>query len=487
MRKLTKKQQAIKRAFIFIFMVISVLAIVSGIILFILGYRLDSINGRLEQGALVQFDSRPNNARVTIDGVATGASTAAKRSVIAGAHDFLVEKDGYRPWTKSLDLQAGTLTWLDYIRMVPTQLTKQTVRSYDAVVAVKAAPDMQTLLVQQSATSPSFELIDIRNKDVRSTTITLPQEAYSDATTDGVTHTFALATWDESGRHILVKHTYRDTTEWIVMDTDDIASSVNVTRLLSIPLTDVQFAGTSGNTLYGLADGSVRRLDLSSATISRALVSKVNSFDMYKNTTFTYVGEDTTDATQRVVGFYRDGDEEPYILQTFTDASARLAVDTVRYHTSDYVAYAENNKVTVLQGQYPNADQARSDALNVVAELTLPSAIDRLSFSPEGDYVVAQAGVTLASYEVEHLRKNTATIDTSETQSHNMQWLDKAYLWAVYDGHLSIREFDGTNVNVIMPMEPGFDATLSQNGRYIYGVNNTDGTYRLERVTMILE
>jgi len=468
-------------------MVISVLAIVSGIILFILGYRLDSINGRLEQGALVQFDSRPNGARISIDGSATGSQTSAKRSVIAGTHSFLVEKDGYRPWTKQLSLEAGTLTWLDYIRLVPTDLVKQTVRSYESVVGVKTAPDLQTILVQQKADTPSFELVDIRNKEVRSTTITLPQEAYSDPTTDGVTHTFSLATWDESGRHILVKHTYNETIEWIVMDTEDIASSVNVTRLLSIPLGDVQFAGTSGNTLYGLANGDVRRLDLSSATISRVLASKVESFDMYKNTIFTYVGQNPTNPDQRVVGFYRDGDEEPYVLQTFDDASARLAVDTVRYHTSDYLAYAENDKVTVLQGQYPNADQSRTDALNTVAEFTLPSAIDRLSFSPEGDYVVAQAGVTLKSYEVEHLRTNTATIETSESQSHVMQWLDKAYMWAVYDGHLSIREFDGTNVNVIMPMEPGFDATLSQNGRYIYGVNNTDGTYRLERVTMILE
>jgi hypothetical protein len=487
MRKLTKKQQAIKRAIIFMFMVLSVLVIVTGIILFILGYRLDSMNGRLEQGALVQFDSRPNGANVTIDGTPTGSQTATKRSVVAGVHDFLVEKDGYRPWTKSLNLQAGTLTWLDYIRMVPKDLAKQTVRSYKEIAAVKAAPDMQMILVQPAANAPSFELIDIRSKDVKSTNITLPAESYSDATTEGVTHTFELTNWDESGRHILVKHSFKDTSEWIVMDTEDVDTSVNVTRLLGVQLQDIQFAGTSGNILYGLTNGDIRRLDLSSATLSRVLVSKASSFTMYKNNTLTFVGENPENAAEKVVGFYRDGDESPYILQTFSDVNAKLAVATVRYHTSDYIAYAENAKVTVLQGQYPNADQSRDSTLNVVAELTLPSAIDRLSFSPEGDYVLAQAGVTIQSYEVEHLRQNTATIDTSEQTPHLMQWLDKAYVWAVYDGHLSIREFDGTNVNVIMPMEPGFDATLSQNGKYIYGLNKTDGTYRLERVTMILE
>jgi len=67
-----------------------------------------------------------------------------------------------------------------------------------------------------------------------------------------------------------------------------------------------------------------------------------------------------------------------------------------------------------------------------------------------------------------------------------LKWLDDAYVWAVYDGHLSIREFDGANTHVIMSMEPGFDATLSQNGKYLYGISKTGDTYHLQRVTLIL-
>jgi WD40 repeat protein len=355
------------------------------------------------------------------------------------------------------------------------------------VVGVKAAPDLQALLVQQNATTPTFDLVDIRNREVKSTVLTLPTDKYSDATTEGIAHDFKLQTWDESGRHILVKHTYGDSVEWIVMDVENIAASTNVTQLLGLPLTDIQFAGTSGNILYGLADGDIRRLDLSGATISRVLVSKVTSFAMYGNTILTYVGEDLTNPAQRVVGFYREGDQSAYVLQTFTDASARLAIDTSRYHDNDYIAFAENNKVTILEGSYPNSEQLRSDKLVIVAEWTLPAAVDSLSISPDGSYVIAQAGSTLQSYEIEHDRTITATVDTSDTQPHTMQWLDKAYVSGVYDNKLTIREYDGANVHQIMPAVSGFDVTLSQNGRYIYGVNNTDGTFRLERVTMILE
>jgi hypothetical protein len=90
------------------------------------------------------------------------------------------------------------------------------------------------------------------------------------------------------------------------------------------------------------------------------------------------------------------------------------------------------------------------------------------------------------SYEIEYMRETNATITTTETTPRTLQWLSDAYLWAVYDGHLSIREFDGTNTHVIMAMEPGFDATLSQNGKYIYGIAKSGNNYQLQRVTMIL-
>ena len=67
-RRPSKKQQLIRRSLVLIVMIISVLVIVAGVTLFVLGYRLDSINGRLQQGALVQFNSQPTGGRISIDG-----------------------------------------------------------------------------------------------------------------------------------------------------------------------------------------------------------------------------------------------------------------------------------------------------------------------------------------------------------------------------------------------------------------------------------
>lgn len=481
----SKKQQVIQRTLGLIAMVVSVLVIVTATILFILGYRIDSLNGRLEQGALVQFDSTPPGARVSIDGIPINADTPTKRSILDGAHSFLVERDGYRPWVKSLNLEAGTLTWLDYIRMVPTDLQRETVRTFDAAATMKAAPDLQTLIVQPVATEPVLERIDIRAQAIVPVTLTFPVALYSGANNEEVAHTFRLDEWDESGRYLLVQHTFDESTEWLVIDTEDVNRSTNITRLLSIGLSDVQFASTNGNILFGLTDGVIRKLDLSNATISRGLVTNVQSFQMYESNTLTYIGVNPEDETKRVAGVYRDGDAQPRALRS-APLAANLRIDTTQHYNEDYVAIAEDRAVTVLKGSYPSSP-TDTNSLSVFAEFDAPAAIDQVTFSPDGDYLVVQSGAAFQSFEVEYERMTSATVDIESSKAPQLRWLDEAYVWAVYDGVLSMREFDGTNANAIMPAVAGMDVTLSQNGRYIYAMTNTDGTFRLERVTMILQ
>jgi hypothetical protein len=487
-RRPSKKQQLVRRAIVSVVMVLAVLVIVTGTILFVLGYRLDSDKGRLEQTALLQFDSTPSGAYITIDGKVVGSRTAAKQSVVAGSHSFIVSRDGYEQWAKSLDVKAGTLEWLDYIRLVPKNLKTETVASYSSVYGEKASPDFKWLIVQEKADTPTFKLVDLRAQDVKSTTLTLPSNIYTDAATVGVQHTFTLDQWDAGGRYVLLRHDYSDKTEWIVLDTQDMATSVSITKLLSISLSSVRFSGTSGNILYGLtSDNVIRKLDLSAATISRGLVTNVKSFDLFETNIITYVGIDPSDAAKQVAGVYREGDESPHVLRTVDSLDTALSIDATRYFSDDFVAITEGLKVTVLKGKYPNSSSDGAASLKTYADFAVTSPVDQLSFSPDGDYLLIRSGTNFVSYEVEYKRVTNATIETSETGSHPLNWLDEAYVWAIYDGHVSIREFDGTNVHVINAAEPSFDVTLSQNGRYLYSITKSGETYQLQRVKMILD
>lgn len=488
-RRPSKNQLLRQRIIVSVISVIAVLVIVTGTILFILGFRLDSEKGRLEQGALLQFESVPAGADIAIDSQPTGVRTAGKQSVLAGAHSFVVSKDGYQPWAKSLTVKAGTLTWLDYIRLVPKNIKPEVVASYSTVAGEKASPDLKTLIIQEKVDTPTFQLVDLRSQAITSKTITLPATVYSDATTTGVTHSFLLDHWDLGGRYVLLKHVYNDTSEWIVLDTHNPDASVNISRLLSIAVSQLEFAGTNGSLLYGLlSDGTVRKLDVSAATISRPLVSNVKTFDLSDTNRISYVGIDPNNATQQVAGVYRDGDAAPHILRTVQSLETPLFIDMAIYRNDDYVVIAEGLKVTILKGSYPTSSNDDTSSLQVQTELTVTETVSQLSFSGDGGYVVIQSGLSFVGYELEHERATTGSLTaTADQPSPRLHWLDDAYLWTDYGGSLVIREFDGTNSHTITPVAQGFDVTLSQNGRYLYSMVASSEGYHLQRVKMILD
>jgi len=88
-RRPSKKKELIKRIAVYTAMTFSVLVIVTGLVFVTLGYRFDTDNGRVEQGALLQFETIPSGATIEIDGTAISARTPAKSSVMAGTHKFV--------------------------------------------------------------------------------------------------------------------------------------------------------------------------------------------------------------------------------------------------------------------------------------------------------------------------------------------------------------------------------------------------------------
>ena len=175
----TKKQLLIRRIILSAVATFAVIIIATTTILFMLGYRLDSGNGRIEQGALVQFDSTPNGGDVYIDGNNIGSRTATKQTVIAGTHTVKMSKGGYQDWNRTLTLTAGTLTWLDYTRFVPNDRPVKTVASYEALAGIKFSPDYRWAVLQTTADSARFQLADLRSEDVKMSTLELPVDSYT--------------------------------------------------------------------------------------------------------------------------------------------------------------------------------------------------------------------------------------------------------------------------------------------------------------------
>ncbi len=483
----SKRKRLINLIAVYTIMTIAVVSIVTVIVLFMLGFRLNANGGNLEQYAFLQFSSTPSGATVTVDGAVIGSKTPNKISIPAGKHEIMMWRDGYETWHKTVDIKAGTLTWLNYTLLVPKNLSVEVVAHYPSIYATLASPTGNSMLVVEKSDTPTFNLVDLGSDTAKNTKLVIPTNLYSESTTVGVSHTFQISKWDDGGRYVLIRHIYGAQDEWLALDTQSVASTKNITRLLDVSISDIVFSGTSGNVFYALVSSDIRKLDLSAGTISKTFVNNVSSFDIYSDlNVITYIGMNTDSVPKQVVGIYRDGDDKSSVIRTIpVSQTGPVHIATTHYFNQDYVAISEGKKVDILSGSYPNTTSDNTTSLKNIASFNTTEDVQKLTFSPIGEYVFAQSGAYFASYDLEYQKLASTTIDGTTAMSQ-LKWLDKNYVWSDRDGKLTIREFDGANVHTINAVTIGQDATLTHNGRYLYSINKTVADYQLQRVRMIL-
>lgn len=484
-RRQSKRTQLIRHLVVYASMFLSIIGIVGIVLLFVLGYRLDG-NNRLEQGALIQFESKPTGASVLVDGNTLSARTPTKVTVPEGSHALTMNRSGYETWQKTITVAGGTLSWINYPILIPIDRPTEVVHTYQSLVAAEASSDRKHMLVQERRNEPVFGLINMESTEAPSTTVRLPVDAYTAAKSDA-THAFYIDRWDSDGRYVILLHTFDGKKEWIVLDSDQPSRSINITALLDIAVEQIRFSGNSGNVFFArLSDGTIRKLDLGAATISRALVTNATSFEVYDSNILTYTSDLSTDTVELYgAGIYKDS--ETSAVELFSSKSSDgLRIATTRYINSYYTAISADTSVTIYRGDYPRTKEDVAD-LQTFATFTFPKAVDRLTFSREGTYLLVQSGKEVLSYDLERKASYPSVISTDADIRRPLRWIAPAYLYSDYGGELTLREFDGTNIHTINQSEPGYGITFTSNYRYLYSVKkNSDESYSLQRVRMIL-
>lgn len=483
----SKRHQLVKRIITYVFMCIAVVTLVTILVFVMLGYRYDQGDGRIEQGGLVQFDSLPNGAEVTIDGALFGTRTPTKTTLAAGDHTVTIGRNGYQTWHKTVNLVAGAVLWLNYARLIPSQLTTESVADFPVVSGVTASPDQKTMAIIEKSDTPVIQLADVSGDTVKTSILTLPDSSYTHPDA-GKTQSFTLEDWDASSRYFLVKHDYNDAqTEWLLVDSHDGTATKNISKLFDIQASKVVFSGNDNRILYALIGTDIRKLDVGASTLSRPLVTHAAEFAIFDQTTIVYTTAYDPTTGSRTVGYYEDGDQNATPISTVKDdGTLPLHIALGRYFGDMYTAINHGNTVTITTGDLPTLSNP-NPRQQPVATVTVPGGVDHLSIRTEGRFVIMQNQGTYMTYDLELKKVTTTTLKGTTPFTHELGWIDGYMPWSDRDGMLRLYEFDGANQHDIMPVVPGMTVDLSQNGKYIYGISKSgDGVYHLERARLIL-
>lgn len=479
----SKLKLRLRLTLVYTLMIVSVAGLVALLFFIMSGYRFNRYDGKVEQGGLVQFDTKPAGADIWVDQAHLANKTPAKITVTAGTHTINMWRDGYHDWRKDVVVKGGTILWLDYARFVPKILQQVTVAPTAKPTSSASSPDSKQLAYMSDTTQPVVSLVNLDTDTPKVTALTIGTAAYTKPAADEPS-TFAIDSWSGDNRYLLIRHTFGQKLEWLTLDTQGAHDAVNVTALFSIEASDVQFSRGDASILYLLtSSGELRRGDVKAKTLASAMVANVESFSQFDNSTVTFVTKVDALTKNRSVGYVTSGASAPRLVRSYADDGTmpvRFAI--VRYYNQNHFVLSYGTQVDILTGDLPSSDAKNPAAFETFATFTAQSGVMEISISPEShQFVMVRSDTSVDVYDLELKQVGS----TAFSRPLGAMWTDEFHYATVADGgSVRLYDFDGTNGHDLLSGSLGGSVAMTPNGKYFYGFTSGQITPELTRVKL---
>lgn len=464
----SKRKKRAQLAFIYTLMSISIIAIVAILVLIMLGYRFNRFDGRVEQGGLVQFDSRPSGATVNVDGTTLANKTASKITLTTGRHTVTMSKDGYNDWKKDINVEAGSVLWLNYTLMLPKQLATSTTADLPAASSVLTSPDRKYIAMIAAPTDPTVTVLPLDDDKPQSSKVSIDPSILAPLEADK-SQSFGLIAWDKDNRHGLVKRTYNEgKTEYLWIDLRGQDAGRNITMGLGVDIASVEFSLDDSNILYVLTTShELRRINIANNTLSGPLVANVASFTQADRSTVTFATL-PDQAQRRSVGYLTNGSSVPRIMRSTTEPeSVAFSMYIAKYYGDQFMVFLNGQTVEIMMGDIPTSASNALPSLRQVAKYNTKSPVSSLDFSPyDKRFVAAEYAGGVAVYDLELDKLSTASFPTAQTRK--LDWLGTYQFATTAGGVATYYDFDGTNGQTVASNALDMPVALSENGKYFY-------------------
>ncbi len=442
-----KRRQAIKALIAEIGMVLSIIAIVVVATLVAMGFFVGR-DGKIEQSGLIQIHSMPTGASVELDGATLFARTNLSRSMPAGEHQLKISRDGYDSWSKTVKMYSGMLIRLYYPRLFLKDRTTEAVMSLGNDLAFYSSSTDYNNILYARPKSAVWHLINIRNDDVRETVLDL-KEILPGMKEGDFAGEVEEVVWSKNGDAILVKVKTEAGSEWIMINLKDVKQSLNLTRTFGLRIDHIEMIDDSSAQLFVLENHQLRKINTNDRTISRVLLSNIQSFSSYNNKVMYVALAEKNDVKKQQVGVYRDGDQGGTIIAE-AKAEDKVLVAVSKYYDDEYMTYIINDEMTIHYGPVPAYKENVKETdftgfKTLLAKFKLKMVPENLVLSPDADYLVASREQSLAVVDLE-----MGEVFEYETNAKRLDWFDDSMLASTADGRLEVWDFDHTNLRTLV-------------------------------------
>lgn len=429
------------------------------------GYDIDRETGQIIQNGLVLVASQPVSADVYINGVDEDDPTSSKFSLPSGQYTFELKRDGYHDWVKRLTINGSEVVWLQYPRLIPTDIKTENFQAFKDVDMASQTPDRKYLLVHEKASDNSFTLVNLENADSQPEVVTLPENVLTLET--GEQSVFKVIDWAQDSRTVVVQHDSGDTEEMLLFDVTKPEEAINLSKLYELKLTEIRFVDSANNELYAIVGSSLRIADVGARNISAALVDHVEDYEPKDGIAVVLHGEDKAKVS------VLDG-SELFLFTDLSESTDTYLIATSVFDGERYVTIADNAQERVFIYEDFVDTAKKSEGPKLIDVLRLANT-KYLSYSPNGQFTMAQSDKNFRLYNFDIEARRAFTAEQDIKVGTEAEWVDGHHLNLVNKaGETFFMDYDGLNPHSLATIDSELGALYAHNLESIFFFS-TDG------------
>ncbi len=432
------------------------------------GFYVDRDTGVLIQNGQLFINSDPDGAKIYLNGREQRTKTGGRFVVPSGTYTVTIKREGYRDWTaKDVVLDGGVVERLDYARLIPSTLTPAPQQTFaTSPYAVTESINRRYLALFFAATPDSFSVMDLTKPEAVPKVITLPKALYIDPAKIGQ---LTPTEWAGDDKHFLVKNVFNgELQEYFIVSRETPDDAVNLTRDLRLAGFDFSLRDRAFDQYYAFnaATKVLDGIDLGEKSLKPVLTDVVD-YKAYGDDSLLYVTSTGASEGKMQVRFYTGGKSylmrEVAVSPTYLLSIGRLGSTPVMA-----IGVPAENKVTILRDPltYLRANTKQTIPLaTTVLQLANPSEV---SFSTDQTTVMARSGQNFATHNFDSDRTAKFTLQQPISAAIKVQWIDGKHISAVSGGEAYMFDFNGENVQKLVPSIEGLGSYFDNSYRSLF-------------------
>lgn len=461
--KVNKRAKSLLR-FIAYGVTLSLTVMTTVLLLFVAqGYRFDRSSGKVVHNGLLLVDNKPEAGMVYIDGKLKDAATPSRFVIPSRSYELSLERDGYFGWKKQIEIIPSGVAEHRYMRLIPKnfKFNKIAELTFDET-RIWQSPNRKLVLAQNK--NGQIFLIKLAAKQPQIDEIQLPESIKLE---NGLAGNLSVIEWGSDNKHLLLNQILPSGEVHLLswdLTKPEVAVDITAQANAYAP-SDIHYVGGDIKKIYGLHNGILGRYNLEAGTRDM-LLENVRNYVPYGEDTILFSRLNSTKSLIEV-GILKDGE-----VTTLHEFPAKDGVSELmalgEFDTNNYFAVGRTDQPTVTIYRNPLQKPILKKQLPF-AYLKTAFNPTKLNFSDTSQFLLAQNGRDLASYDFEYKKSYNFTIPSDLAAEATIKWIDNHHVYAqLADGTGYYVEYDGSNGHALAKSAQRAYALLSDDYESIY-------------------